>query len=183
MNALRTERRATLALAGGLSAAAGAIAAVVHLACAAPARGLLGFGFAGLAARPSTAESIFAHNTRMLSVVFAAILVARTPWATSHDGARGMAATLVLSALDTLLALQVAFNTALIGAALGAYGTRMVGAVLPHGPVELAAYSLALALYLRARRTPVALRHVATTAVVCLGALALAALLETYAAP
>ena len=39
-----------------------------------------------------------------------------------------------------------------VGAAIGAYGTRMVGAMLPHGPVELAAYSLALALYLHGRR-------------------------------
>ena len=39
-----------------------------------------------------------------------------------------------------------------VGAALGGYGTRMVRAMLPHGPVELAAYSLALALYLQGRR-------------------------------
>ena len=32
--------------------------------------------------------------------------------------------------------------------------TRMVRAVLPHGPVELAAYALALALYLQGRRRP-----------------------------
>ena len=43
-------------------------------------------------------------------------------------------------------------NVLVIGAGLGAYGERMARAELPHGPVELAAYALALALYLQGRR-------------------------------
>ena len=46
---------------------------------------------------------------------------------------------------------MIAANVLVVGAALGAYGERMVRAMLPHGPVELAAYALALALYLQGR--------------------------------
>ena len=58
-----------------------------------------------------------------------------------------------------LLGAAVAANVIVIGASFGAYGTRMLRAALPHGPVELAAYSLALALYLQGRRRPLPARH------------------------
>jgi hypothetical protein len=58
----------------------------------------------------------------------------------------------------------------------------MAIAMLPHGPLELAAYSMALALYLRARRGPLPVRHVLATAGVCLIGLLTAAVLETYVA-
>ena len=45
---------------------------------------------------------------------------------------------------EALLAAAVAANVIVVGASFGAYGTRMLRAALPHGPVELAAYSLAL---------------------------------------
>lgn len=183
MTALRDERRIALALAIGLTAAACVIAALVHVACATRARELLGFPFAGLTPSPSTALAILAHNTGVLAVVFAAIVVVRAPWMAARDGARGLLATMILSAIDTLLALQVALNTALVGVALGAYGTRMFSALLPHGPIEVTAYSLALALYLHARRGPITLARFVATGAICLGALAVAALLETFAAP
>ena len=68
----------------------------------------------------------------------------------------------------------------MVGAALGAYGTRMVLRALPHGPVELAAYSLALALYLQGRRRdlPAAVRGHGRRGV-SVALLALAAVLET----
>ena len=183
MTSAVVERRAALAVAAGLTAAALWIAAVVHVACAAQARKLLGFPFTGVPARPAIALSIFASNARLLGAVFAAVLVAQAPWLTGRAGARGPIAAMLLAAVDMLLLLEVAFNTALVGAALGAYGQRMVVAVLPHGPIEVAAYALALTLYLRARRTSLALRHVTAVAAICVAALALAALLETFAAP
>ena len=67
-----------------------------------------------------------------------------------------------------------------VGASLGAYGTRMVRAALPHGPVELAAYSLALALYLQGRREPLPSRHGRDVGALSIAALALAAVLETF---
>jgi hypothetical protein len=183
MSAAITERRTALTVAAGLTAAALSIAVVVHVACAAETRKLLAFPFAGVPARPSSALAIFANNARLVGAVFAAVLVAQAPWLTGRAGARGPIATMLLAAVDTLLLLEVAFNTALVGAALGAYGDRMAAAVLPHGPIEVAAYALALALYLRARRTPVALRHLAAVAAICIAALALAAVLETFATP
>jgi hypothetical protein len=67
--------------------------------------------------------------------------------------------------------------------ALGAYGSSMAAAILPNGPLELAAFALALSVYRDARRRPVraarALGHAATG----LALLAAAALLETYAGP
>jgi hypothetical protein len=42
-----------------------------------------------------------------------------------------------------------------VGASVGAYGTRMLLAMLPAGPIELAAYALAASVYLHSRRTPI----------------------------
>ena len=184
MSALTVEeRRDAVAVAGGLTAATAAVAAIVRLGWPAEARRLLDFGFTGVPARLDTAVSIFTGNARLLAAVFAAILVAQSPWLAGRDATRGTALSALTAAVDTLLALSVAVNVALVGSALGAYGNRMAVAMLPHGPIELAAYALALALYLRARRGPLAARHVFAVGVVCLGGLALAALLETFAVP
>ena len=56
----------------------------------------------------------------------------------------------------------------------------MVRAALPHGPVELAAYSLALALYLHGRRRRLPARGVVGVLALSVLTLALAAFLETY---
>ena len=177
------ERRSALAVAGGLTLAALAVATVVRVGWAAETRRLLGFAFTGVPARLETAVSIFAGNARLLAAVFAAILVAQSPWLAGRDARRGPVMTALVAAVDTVLTLAVAVNVALVGAALGAYGNRMAVAMLPHGPLELAAYALALALYLHARRGPIAARHVLAAGSVCLGGLALAALLETFAVP
>jgi uncharacterized membrane protein SpoIIM required for sporulation len=81
---------------------------------------------------------------------------------------------------EALLAAAVAANLVVIGASFGAYGTRMVRAALPHGPVELAAYSLALALYLQGRRRRLPARSAAAVLALSVLTLAIAALLETY---
>jgi hypothetical protein len=65
---------------------------------------------------------------------------------------------------------------------LGAYGSRMGVAMLPHGPLELAAYALALALYLHARRGPLTVGRVGATATACLTLLAVGSMLETFVA-
>jgi uncharacterized membrane protein SpoIIM required for sporulation len=56
----------------------------------------------------------------------------------------------------------------------------MVGAVLPHGPVELAAFTLAIALYLHSRRQTLPARQIAATITSCVALLAVAAVLETF---
>jgi uncharacterized membrane protein SpoIIM required for sporulation len=40
-----------------------------------------------------------------------------------------------------------------VGVAVGAYGSRMIRAMLPAGPIELGAYALAASVYLQSRRT------------------------------
>ncbi len=83
---------------------------------------------------------------------------------------------------DTVLCLHVAFNTIVVGAGIGAYGARMLVALLPHGPVELVAFAAALSLYRRARRGPVTRRAAALRMGACATGLALAAALETFVA-
>jgi hypothetical protein len=182
MIARRVERASAPMVAGALTVAALWVAVLVQLLCAAQARHALGFPFAGVSPRLTTAVSIFANNARLLLAVFAAILVAQSPWLAGRGGTRGPLGTVLLAAVDSVLALETALNVALVGAAVGAYGRPMIIAVLPHGPVELAAYARALALYLRARRAPLARRRVAAVAATSAATLALAALLETFVA-
>ena len=109
----------------------------------------------------------------MLGLLMVAQLAARSP-----DPAR---AQLVLrSAGEVVIAGAIAANVLVIGAAIGGYGTRMLVAMLPHGPVELAAYSLALALYLRGRRRALPAARMAVVACASVALLALAAALETW---
>ena len=56
----------------------------------------------------------------------------------------------------------------------------MARAMLPHGPVELAAFALALALYLQGRRRALPVRYLVTTGAISVMLLAGAAVLETY---
>ena len=175
------QRRGVLPIAAGLTGATLAAAAVVRIWCAADARRALAFPFAGIPANLDAATAIFANNARLLAAVFAAVLVAQSPWLAGRDACRGLAATALLAAVDTVLVLSVAVNTTLVGAAVGAYGTRMITAVLPHAPLELFAFAAALALHLRARRGPLSARQMLTTAAACLALLAVAAALETYA--
>ena len=62
---------------------------------------------------------------------------------------------------EVILAGAITANVAVVAAALGAYRERMVLALMPHGPVELAAYSLAIALYLQDRRRNLPAAYVA----------------------
>jgi hypothetical protein len=170
------DRRTTLALAIAMAAAALTIAVAVKLSMAADVRRQLGFGFAGVPATPDAALSIFTANARLLAVVFAAIALTQVRWSERAAG-------LLLALTDTVLALEVALNTIVVGAALGAYGSRMLAAMLPHGPVELTVFAFALAVYVRARRTALPARQIATIGIACLSGLALAAAMETFAAP
>ena len=175
--------RQAAALATMITASTIAVALVVHFTAAAPARRLLDFPFAGLEARPETALSILATNLRLLLATLTAAVIVQSPWCTPRDGHRSVIGTLVVSTLDAFVALQGAFNVCIIGAALGAYGSRMAAAMLPHGPLELAAFALALALYLQARRGPLPPRRLAAVAPSCLALLVAAAALETYVVP
>ena len=157
------------------------IALVVHLWFAAAARRWLAFPFAGIPARPSTAAIIFSHNLRALAAVCGLLLIAQSAyWSAARPREPGPAHRTLRWLGEALLAAAVAANLLVIGASFGAYGTRMVRAALPHGPVELAAYSLALALYLQGRTRALPARHMLAVLALSVATLALAAVLETY---
>jgi hypothetical protein len=164
-------------VAGALTAAALLTAVVVRLGLAAQARRWLGYRFPGVPAHLSTALWILAHNARCLAGVLGLLTVAQLA-ARSPGPAR--AQLLLRSAGEVVLAGAIAANVLVIGAAIGGYGTRMLVAMLPHGPVELAAYSLALALYLTGRRRALPATRMAVVACASVALLALAAGLETW---
>ena len=135
------------------------VAALVGVALAGQARAWLGYRFPGLPARPNVAVAIFLHNARAILGVFGLLLIAQL--AARHPGGPGRAQRLILAGGELILAGVIAANVLVVGAGLGGYGERMARAELPHGPVELAAYALALALYLQGRRRALPVRHLA----------------------
>lgn len=179
---------ATLLALGLVLLAAGA-ALAVSLAGAEGARAWLGYGFEGLPDRAGEVVAIFANNVRMLAGVFAACCVAQLARNDLRAGAGpqaalasgfGQAFTWVC---DLAVAGSAVGHALLIGASVGAYGNRLLAFLFPHGPFELAAYSIALALYVEARRGRVPLRRWVASAALGVGALALGAPLEVFLAP
>lgn len=131
------------------------------------ARAALGFRFTALPPAPRGALSIAATNLRLA----AAGLVAA--WAVRARPCLG-------PLLDLVFALPCCLNAAVVAAALAGYGARLLQAVALHGPLELAAFSLAGGAYLSARAGELPMRVLvpvaaATTALVVSGAV-----VETY---
>ena len=176
----RLQRRELIRLAILIGAVAIAacivIAGLVAVAAPAWARAWLGFTFPGLAPRPAVAEGILAHNLRSLSGVFVLLTFARL----ASRAPDKRTARLAVRLGEVILAGAITANVVVVAAALGAYRERMVMALMPHGPVELAAYSLAIALYLQDRRRDLPAAYVAKVAVACVALLAIAAVLETW---
>lgn len=166
-------RIAVLAFAGVLL-----VAGVVAASLAAGARAWLGYRFPGLPARSNVAVGIFAHNCRAILGVFGLLLVAQL--AARRSERPGRAQRLILAAGELILAGVIVANVLVVGAGLGAYGERMARAELPHGPIELAAYALALALYLQGRKRILPADHLTKVVAASVALLALAATLETF---
>ena len=166
--------------AGVITIAVLLIALVVRAGFAVNARRWLAFPFTGIPASPGEAASIFIHNLRALAAVWGMLLIAQSGYPAARNGQPGVVHQTLRRLGEALLGAAVAANVIVVGASLGAYGTRMVRAALPHGPVELAAYSLALALYLQDRNRPLPIRHVLAVAALSVSALALAAVLEAF---
>ena len=146
-------------LAAGLTIAVCVIALVVGLTFAADARHWLAYPFPGIPARPAEAAAIFLHNLRALAAIGGLLLVAQSRrWA--GKPAPGPVHRTLQRAGEAVLAAAVAANVIVVGMSLAAYGSRMARALLPHGPVELGAYSLALTLYLQGRCRRLPIRHV-----------------------
>jgi hypothetical protein len=167
-------------IAGALTLAVLAVGVAVHITAVASASQLLGFQFAGVPARPAVAGLVFVHNLHALLAIGGALLVAQTPYLVDRAADPGRTHRMVRCACEAALAGGVAANVMVIGVSFGAYGTRMTRATLPHGPVELAAYSLGLALYLQGRRRALQARHVLAVSALSTSLLAAAAVLETF---
>ena len=155
------------------------IALATRAALAGQARNWLHYTFRGVPARPETAVGIFANNTRELLGVLGLLLIAQL--AARRAGGPTRTQLLLRSCGELILIGAIGANVLVVGAAVGGYGTRMVRAMLPHGPVEVAAYALALALYLQGRSRPLPTARLAGTIATSVALLAVAALLETFA--
>jgi hypothetical protein len=121
---------------------------------------------------------IFTSNSRELLGVLGLLLIAQI--AVRRIDGPTRAQRLLRAGGELVLAGAITANVLVVGGAVGAYGERMVRAMLPHGPFEVAAYSLALALYLQGRRRPLPTVRTAGTIAASVALLALAALLETF---
>ncbi len=168
-------------IAATLIAAEASIAVAIRVAFAGEARGWLGYRFPGVAARPGVALILFAHNLVALLGVLGLLLIAQI--AARAPAGPGRVQRAVQAGGELILAAAIAANTLVVGVAIGAYGLRMLRAVLPHGPVELAAYSTALALYHHGRRQALPARQIAATIATSVTLLAVAAVLETFVTP
>jgi hypothetical protein len=155
---------------------------VVHVGFAEGARGALGFTFTGVQDTLADAWAIFANNARKLSGILALTLIVQTPWLSGEHAAdqRPGWHRHLTTITDMCLIASLSVTFFAVAAGLGAYGSQMAHALLPHGPLEFASFSLAAVLYLRARRGPVGLRRAAVLSFTALALLAIAAPLETY---
>ena len=167
-------------IAAAITMASAGVALAVHLWFAGAARRWLAFPFTGLPARPAIAASIFLHNLCALAAVGGLLLIAQSRRWTRVGEEPGRARKAIRRTGEVLLGGAVLANVIVVGASLGAYGARMLRAALPHGPAELAAYSLALALYAQGRNRRLPVRHALIVIAISVALLALAAVLETY---
>src|SRR5207247_10434820 len=148
--AARQRARLAVRVSAARRAVIAATGTVIRLVAAAPARRWLDYPFTGVPARLGEAAVIFAHNGRALLGVFGLLLIAQV--APRVPAGPGQVQRALRGAGEALLAGLISANVLVVGASLGAYGSRMAKAMLPHGPLELAAFALAIALYLQGRR-------------------------------
>ena len=167
-------------IAGSLTLGVLAIGLAVDIAAIAPARRLLAFQFRGVPAEPAVAATVFVHNLHALLAIGGALLVAQMPYLVDRAADAGRTQRMLRVVCEVALAGAVAANVMVIGVSFGAYGTKMTRAALPHGPVELAADALVLALYIQGRGRALPARHVLAVAALSTSLLAGAAVLETF---
>jgi hypothetical protein len=165
--------RAAALVAAALLGGAAVVALAVNVAGQAGAREALAFSFPELPRTAGEALDILLNNLRVLAGVLLAALVARVAATTMRP---------LVHVCDAALVLAASVHAVLIGAGIAAYGDRMVAALLPHGPLELAAFSLALGLYVRVRRHPLPARTWAATAGTAVLLLTIAAPVEVFLA-
>jgi hypothetical protein len=175
----RADRRIAVALYGGFWALVGAAALAVAVGVAPRARDFLDFGFGGPPGRLSAAARIFATNLHLVGALLAACLVVQSPRIANPAAPSEQALRALRGICDAVLLFAFGANAVFVGAALGAYGGRMVAALLPHGPLEIAAYIPAGLVYTSARRQGLDRRAIRPVGL-SVAALGVAAMVETY---
>jgi hypothetical protein len=125
------------------------------------------YAFAPRGGDPTRALAIWAANARVVVLILLAAFAMRPR---------------VRPVLDGLLMIVVGGNVALVGAALGAYGARLVP-WLAHLPLEWAGFAAVLGVYTHARAAAPSQRQFAQTAAVAFGLLAVGASVEVWATP
>jgi hypothetical protein len=156
-------------------AAVGLVAVVIHLFFVHYARRSVDLTMAGLPRRDfGEWWQLFSWNLRHLIVPLAATGLV---WL---RGARPSRPALWFEAAVALFVLEeVAVNVLWIGEAVGGYGLAATWWLAPHGPLELAAYATALAIWIQALRRRLTLRLAAQGAGASVAMLAVAAAIET----
>lgn len=159
----------------------GGTAMAVHFLAAERARATLDFGFAGVPHTFGTAAGIFANNARVLAAILVACLAVQVGRGLTEPAFARTVGQAIAVICDATLLVLCCLQIVVIGAAYGAYGLQTVRATVLHGPFELAAFSIGLALYLSARCEPLCWRRFVSTSASALALLAAGAVLETLA--
>lgn len=160
------------------------VALTCDLLFASGARGWLGFGFEPPPATSQTALETLRGNAAVAMLPLAAALGLSQLHVGPHAKPRlaAMLLGVTRAGFDLVIAATTVLNVCVVGLALGAYGARMARALLPHAPVELAGFSLALGAYWIARRQELALRRLLGAWGLAAALLGVAAALETWGA-
>lgn len=186
----RLQRRCLLRRGIWVAGTAIAVALVAALACRAlfadQAQEGLGFGFDPPPGGVRTAWETLSVNLEVASLCFFGAFSASHVGPAEWRRARSRRVAALYCGLvifyDLAIGLIYLANVVLVGISLGAYGGRMVRALLPHGPVELSAFSLAVAVYLVARQRGIGLVPALRAGMAVVGLLVVAAALETWGA-
>lgn len=157
----------TVSCAGvAVAVAVAAWVVVTWTGSAGPAREWFAFGLgAPSGALPETLD-VALTNIRLASAPYIAA------WALPH-------VPRLRPLVDLVLAFLLVGNAACVGAAFGAYGPELASILVPHLPMELAAFSLAGGTYTAARNTPPSFRVAGCAGVASVGLLLAAAAAET----
>jgi hypothetical protein len=149
------------------------------------ARVWLDFKFNGVPAGVASTVHIFLNNSKLVTLALVASAVAQARGDSRRSARWGLspgAMEWLQRACDLGLTLTALINVTIVGLSVGVYGWRMCVAMLPHGPIEVAAYCVVLRLYFVARSgCPVRRRDWAMAGGIAFTLLAIAALLETFA--
>jgi hypothetical protein len=142
------------------------------------ARRLLRVHFVAVPHHAGDALGIWLHNATIV-LGFAIFLGCAQLAQRAPDAARTEWA--ILRAGDGAMFIWATWTAVLAGVLAGAYGSVQIRAFLPQGPVEIAAWALLIALYIRVRRQRLAAGTTALLLAVVLVMLALSAVLELWA--